>query len=428
MDCVEAGEKYLASLTHWNGGKTFDLEVTQKLMAALGNPQDAVCSVHVAGTNGKGSVCALLSSMLRAEGFKVGQFTSPHLIDVRERCMIDGAPVSREQFFRAAYVVEQAAREVGVAPSFFEAVTAISFWVFSEAKVDWMVIEVGLGGRLDATNVLKRPEATVITTIDFDHEHILGDTLSKIAREKAGIIKECVAVFCGKLHAEASDVICEVAKVKHSKYWQLDDRFLGCLDLSGLALKGRYQRENAAVAISVARFLGLAETSIAQGLEGVSWPGRLELTSCHFAEKRVPVLLDVSHNPAGLTTLIDYLRGECCSAIRPYKSLTFVVSILDRKDWRTMLGQFKQFSQELEETNGVASQFIFTASGHSAQVPCKDLAAHFRCEGSFATDPCQKALCCALEMATADSLIVVTGSLYLVGALREYVIGAKALS
>ena len=195
----------LESLPLRDGTRFTGLDVQRDVLARLGNPQDSVLAFHVAGTNGKGTVCAILSTVLRETGARVGQFVSPHLHDVCERCLLDGTPVSRGEFNRALKLVFRAAD--GVELSYFALSYLASCLVFKNEQCDYVVIETGLGGRLDSTNLMYRPNACVITSVDHDHTHILGDTLTEIAREKAGIMREGVPCFLGNVDAEVREVV-----------------------------------------------------------------------------------------------------------------------------------------------------------------------------------------------------------------------------
>ena len=201
------GLKYLSSLAPWKGKGGFTLDKMRALMAELGNPQDTYHSVHIAGTNGKGSVTVALAAMAGAAGFRTGMTISPHLGTMNERIVIDGAPITDELLDIQATKVAEAQERLNIELSFFEGITACAFLAFHAVGVDWAILEVGLGGRLDATNVVRSPRACVIVSIDFDHQDILGPTLECIASEKAGIIKPRAPVYVGSVSKEARDVI-----------------------------------------------------------------------------------------------------------------------------------------------------------------------------------------------------------------------------
>jgi len=296
-------------------GIKFGLDNISTIVARLGHPERAFQSVHVAGTNGKGSVVAMVDAALRAAGHRSARYTSPHLVDLTERFTIDGQPVARDRL--AAVVVEiratieqlQAEGALAVQPTFFEVTTAAAFELFRRAGVDVAVLEVGLGGRLDATNVVS-PIATAITSIDFDHQKFLGNTLSEIATEKAGIVKPGIPVVVGELHPEASAAIEEVARRRRSPVIRAT---AGDVDNLTVGLRGAHQRANAAVAVRLLQIVGasgltLPRQAVAAGLADPHWPGRLDLRRLSGNRE---VLLDAAHNPAGAAALASYLKAEC---------------------------------------------------------------------------------------------------------------------
>ncbi len=348
MNRVSAGLSYLNSLKPWNGRGGFSLTELKEVLKRLGDPQDLVPAVHVAGTNGKGSVTAAVASILGRCGYSVGMNISPHLERINERIVIDGKECSDEFLGEFAYAVRQAATRAVVELSFHEAITALAFLGLAENKMDWSVIEVGLGGRLDASNVISRPAATAIVTISFDHQAILGDSLAKIAREKAGIIKPGAPLVTGAVGQEADVVISGLAKgVPHYKFGRdFDVRpsgvvgehpigFLGKgfpgADLIKFefssALRGRHQAHNLGVAAAVGCVLGMPVDGIKGGLEGVFWPGRLEVGEVSGRE----VVLDCAHNEAGIASFTSFLESRGARDI----DLTF--GVLDTKNWRAMV-------------------------------------------------------------------------------------------
>ena len=303
---------YLFSLEQF--GIKFGLDSIRALLARLGNPQQAFRSIHIAGTNGKGSVTAMVDAALRAAGHRSARFTSPHLIDLSERFVIDGRPVGRDDMRRAADDIRRAIESavadgtLAAAPTFFEATTAMAFDLFRRAQVEFAVVEVGLGGRLDSTNVID-PVVTAITSIDFDHQRYLGDTLAAIAGEKAGIIKPGVPVIVGEVAPEAMAVIAATARSRGAELIRSDAaaRDYGPI---ALGLAGAHQAANAQVAMRVLealerRGVAIGRDAIVDGLTHVAWPGRLD-------RRRLPggahVLLDAAHNPAGAAALASYLR------------------------------------------------------------------------------------------------------------------------
>lgn len=308
-------------------GIKFGLENIEALVASLGHPERAYKTIHIAGTNGKGSVTAIVDTALAAAGHRSARYTSPHLVDIRERFVIAGQLVGADALDRAIVDVRahidalRAAGKLSVQPTFFEVTTAIAFELFKRAGVDVAVIEVGLGGRLDATNVVS-PEATAITSIAFDHEQYLGHSLRAIAGEKAGTIKRGVPVVVGAVTADAEEAIERVARERGAPIVRAWDgvtvgrassaptRFMlrtpandyGAVEL---ALAGAHQIGNAVVAVRLLELIGVPAAAIVEGLARVSWPGRLELR--RFPDGR-ELLLDAAHNPAGAAALASYLH------------------------------------------------------------------------------------------------------------------------
>jgi dihydrofolate synthase / folylpolyglutamate synthase len=306
---------YLFSLEQF--GIKFGLENIAALVARLGHPERAFRSVHIAGTNGKGSVTAMVDASLRAAGHKSARYTSPHLVDLAERFVIDGHPVGHDALVAAVADVRDAIDDLrrsgalDVQPTFFEVTTAVAFELFRRAKVEVAVLEVGLGGRLDATNVVAPPHllATAITSIAFDHQLYLGSTLKEIALEKGGIVKPGVPLVVGPLPAEAMAAIEAVARERTAPIVHA-----AADDVAGLTLglRGGHQIANAAIAVALLRILdrhGVAvpPQAAAAGLAEPGWAGRLDTRS--MADGR-ELLLDAAHNPAGAAALASYLEAE----------------------------------------------------------------------------------------------------------------------
>ena len=301
-------------------GAKLGLERMRDLLAGLNHPERSQRFVHVAGTNGKGSTAAMIASILRQSGLRTGLNTSPHLTEPTERININGSPVTKDQFAAAFATVHQAAEQMLLAekldahPSYFETVTAMAFLIFKD-RCDLSVIEVGLGGRLDATNVIT-PELCVITPIAYDHEAYLGNTLPLIAAEKAGILKPGVPVVMARQEPAAQTVIqnrarelnCPLIRAEdfplvnveanaHGSRFELENEHYTC------PLAGRHQIENAKAAILATKALGISSQHIRLGLAAVKWPGRLEFISRH-----PDFVLDGAHNPAGAAALAAYIR------------------------------------------------------------------------------------------------------------------------
>jgi len=385
------------------------------LLEALGNPQHAFRIVHVAGTNGKGSTCAMIESGLRAAGYRTGLFTSPHLVEPTERIQIAGRPVGAGQFAAAFDQVHACAEKllrlerIDLHPTYFESVTAMAMVVFRECGVEIAVLEVGLGGRLDATNVVT-PELCVVTPVDFDHEAYLGKSLESIAWEKAGILKPGARAVFAQQRAEAEGVLEARAAalgvaVTHSSEVAISGVTLhargGDFLWDGLPvscpLAGEHQAENARTAIAALWQLGVAPEAIRQGIAQTAWPGRLERVGVN-----PEIILDGAHNPASARALADYLD-------RFYEP---------RRVW-LIYGAMRD--KAVEEMAAIlfprAGHVIVTAPAQSRALrpeSIRDLADHgdIRVAANI-----HAALALAAEASPEDTIFV-TGSLFLVGEAR----------
>ena len=327
----EETEAFLYKLR--NAGSKYSLDRMRRIMAALGNPQEKYPTIHIAGTNGKGSTAAMVESILRNSGLKTGMFTSPHLVYLGERVQVDRVPVSKGRLLalvkriRDIVDAEFNPSDTENYPSFFEYMTALAFLDFFESRVDCAVIEVGLGGRLDSTNILTRPELCAITSIGFDHTQLLGDTYEKIASEKAGIIKSEVPVLCGWLPDEAMRTVENVAGQRNSKVYKIPEIFYG-KGLPRTSLYGEFQRRNAAMAFVAARLLkeraessaapkifsGITEKIIRRGLLSVNWDARWQTVPIPGGKK---IILDASHNEECARVLDSNLSSFCASNPKP---------------------------------------------------------------------------------------------------------------
>jgi dihydrofolate synthase/folylpolyglutamate synthase len=409
-------------------GMKFGLDNMRILCEALGNPQQRFQSVIVAGTNGKGSVTAMLATALHAAGHRTARYTSPHLERLEERFVIDEREVQSNQLRRVADDVRSAIeRLTGQGrlqgpPTFFECTTAIAFELFSRADVAVAVLEVGLGGRLDATNIVT-PLAAAITTIDFDHQAQLGDTLDSIAYEKAGVIKDGIPVVIGPLPPVADHVVSEVCQARRARLVRaldrvrIDDGIIGeapgvtfttperRLPEVHLALGGRHQRLNAAIVIAVLEELnrvGVAvdTSSMARGLGDTRWPARLERRRWHDAD----VLLDAAHNPAGARALADYLRDI------GWTEISLVTAALRDKDVEGILAPLLPCCRSLICTTPVSPRAL-TAAQLAARASVMPEAPQLI---ETIDDPGD-----ALRRACRPGArVVVAGSIFLVGPLR----------
>jgi dihydrofolate synthase/folylpolyglutamate synthase len=296
------------------------------ILEALGQPQDSFRSILIAGTNGKGSTGAMLESILRNQSLKTGYYTSPHLIDIRERIQINRKLISKQEFedvlskvFEAVDSMMASAR-LETPPTYFEVLTASAFLHFHKSKIDFAVVEVGLGGRFDATNVISQ-NVSIITSIDYDHEEFLGKSLAQIAFEKAGIFKPETPAVLGPLPPEAAKTILEVAAQLNCHVSKFDPSAIQNLHLAEgfpvfnfrnlpirVNLRGRYQANNAGVALTACeelRSIGIdiSDNAMIEGLNKVEWPGRLDML-----QQNPAVLLDCAHNPMGVRSLAEFLK------------------------------------------------------------------------------------------------------------------------
>ncbi|MCU0852517.1 MAG: bifunctional folylpolyglutamate synthase/dihydrofolate synthase [Thermoplasmata archaeon] len=409
-------------------GIKLGLDNVSEFLSRIGNPQKDFRSIHITGTNGKGSVCAFVARMLEEHGLKVGLYTSPHLVDFRERIKINGEEIPEPDVVRIGHelrtvmqsmVSESAEKQL----TFFEFTTGMAFRFFSERKVDLVVAEVGLGGRLDATNVLQ-PEVSAITRIGLEHTNYLGATLPEIAREKAGIIKAGVPVITCERGPAALGVIENMCERKGSALRKIGRDFdVGGIsqDLSGTSFEyrgrltlgsvrinvlGAYQAENAAAAIAVVEELNekgysITEQEIRQGLHATRWPGRLEVVS------KVPFLMfDGSHNPDGVKTTVGVLSAL---GLTP---MTFVIGCMDDKDYRHIVRGLAP----------VAVRMIVTQAKYKRALPATILAKvaseEFGGPVEAIEDPGK-----AIERAMAGDTgkgVCVIGSLYLVGEAMQW--------
>ena len=281
-------------------GMKLGLQRTQQIMDVCGNPHIGMSSIQVAGTNGKGSVCAMLSNILKMAGYKTGLFTSPHLVNVNERIRINGIPISNQEIETFIQKYKIAIERIGT--TFFETITAMAFWYFKNKGVDIAVLETGLGGRLDSVSICE-PIATIITPISLDHLEILGETLPQIAFEKAGILKEGVICISAQQETAATKVLIEEAYKKRApiQFINGDNNFEYKLNIHG-----KSQHENAQLTVSALHFLqdfNISDENIIDGLKSVKWYGRNQII-----QKYPLVIFDVAHNLAGMKSFLEYYK------------------------------------------------------------------------------------------------------------------------
>ncbi|MBW4574778.1 MAG: bifunctional folylpolyglutamate synthase/dihydrofolate synthase [Aphanothece sp. CMT-3BRIN-NPC111] len=392
-------------------GVHLGLERIQRLLADLGNPHHSVPVIHVAGTNGKGSVCAYLSAVLTEAGYRVGRYTSPHLIDWTERICINEQPISSETLGELLLAVQDAIRTDTETPTQFEVITAAAWLYFAQQQVDVAVVEVGLGGRLDATNVCDRPLVSIITSISREHWQQLGPTLADIATEKAGILKPGCPAVVGLLPPEAKAVIAQkIAQLGCPAVWPQPARQIGegWAEYQGikypLPLLGDIQLINSALAIAALQILcsqgwKISEQAIAAGMAKTNWPGRLQWTTW----KNHRLLIDGAHNPAAAQALRQYV--DTCGV-----SVTWVMGMLSTKDHAEIFKALLQSGDRLylvpvPDHSSADPEHLATLAGNI----CPQL-------GDRRTFPnLTKGLEAATSTATAKNLLVLCGSLYLVG-------------
>lgn len=397
---------------------SFDLSRMKKLLSKLGNPQDKSRCVHIAGTNGKGSVASMTASALSACGYKTGLYTSPHLVTFRERIRINGEMIQKQDVIDCVSVLRVAVKDIEEL-TFFDVWTSLAFYHFAQQKTDYAVLEVGMGGRLDSTNVVT-PLVSVITPVSMDHRSKLGDTVEKIAFEKAGIIKNGIPAVSAPQVENVSSVLKEVASGKGSKLTVIgEDVFYNDksekdiiyhgikwdLPSVSIPLNGKFQHQNTATTLAVLETLSCSDNGILPGkvMEGISnvyWPGRLQkISECP------EVIVDGACNIDAMESVRDYLleRGN--------PNTVAVIGICGDKDIREVLGVLKD----------TVSAYVFTRAENPRALPARDL-----CNYAPENIPCHvepessRALGKAYSIAGDDGLVIVTGSLYLIGEIFSY--------
>ncbi|UCD95243.1 MAG: bifunctional folylpolyglutamate synthase/dihydrofolate synthase [Candidatus Zixiibacteriota bacterium] len=338
-------------------GVKLGLENITKFLGKIGHPHNLFPSVHIAGTNGKGSCAAYIESILRQAGYRTGIFTSPHLVDYRERIRVNGRHIEKK------FIIDFVGKYRGLISrnriTFFETCTALAFCYFAHKKVDIAVVETGLGGRLDATNAL-RPVLSIITDISFDHTNVLGDTLRKIAFEKAGIVKDGIPALVGVVKREPRAEIARACRRRKAPIFYLNHADFGRdgrpfrfdYDHNGLnirrlepSLHGNHQITNAALAVRAAQILSLSgfpvrKKHIREGLNKTVWPGRFQTIT---AAGKPTVILDVGHNPAGIKAMVD-----CFKELYPGRKADIVIGFVRNKDLRKSVGHIRPLVRRVE--------------------------------------------------------------------------------
>ena len=421
--------------THSPGHSSFHLERMSLLMQQLGDAHLAVPTVHIAGTKGKGSTSAMTTAILAAQGYKVGLYTSPHLHSATERIRVNGEPVSQQEFASVVESIWPVVERVGSTGGYggvttFEAMTAMAFVHFRRVEADFQVMEVGLGGRLDSTNIVK-PRVCAITSISLDHIATLGDTIAKIAFEKAGIIKEGVPVVVSPQTDEAMAVIVDVAFERGAPLLSVADSFSWQKrrsDLRGQSftlsspessydmetpLLGDYQMENAATAVAVAETLReqgveLDDTSIVGGIRDVHWPARLQILSTPEEGGKM-LVVDGAHNPYSMGRLVETLRANFS-----YERLILIFGALSGHSAAGMLRALAPLSPQVLATH---SRHPRSASGATVA----QMAGELGMKVVFASENVGEATRHALAMAESNDLVLGTGSLSVAAEVTEEV-------
>ncbi len=430
-------EEYLNSFTNYEqipgityAGAGYSLGHVEELLRRMGNPQSAARTIHIAGTKGKGSVAAMIAQVLSASGYRTGLYTSPHFHTLRERISIDGSLIPKAEFATAMDEIKPFTESMKQDTSFrqltyFEVLTALTFVYFQKKRVDFQVLEVGLGGRLDATNVVANPAVCVITPISLDHTQLLGNTLDEIAREKAGIIKSgCWAVISPQ-PLEAAVVIAQICREREAKAVQVGkdvtwrkvstDLQSQSLEIGGrtrsyqvsIPLLGDFQLENAATTVAALEILSsdgfdISAASIGQGLAKVRWPGRFQIL-----RQRPTVVIDGAHNVASMRRLVDNIK-----AYFPGKRILLVFGTSCDKDIPGIINELASLSP----------QVIVTQASHSRAAPLAALATEFSKRGiePETRRTITEAISRALSSASKTDVVCVTGSLFVVAEALDY--------
>lgn len=400
-------------------GIKLGLDVIGHMLDRLQNPQDTFSCIHIAGTNGKGSIAAGLAHILRASGFRVGLYTSPHLIRFNERIIVNGAEASDKEIV-AAYLAVKAISKTGRDATFFEYTTAMALHLFAKANVDWAIIETGMGGRLDATNILS-PELCVISNISMEHRFYLGRTIAEITGEKGGIIKNNTPVVTGVTQKSAIDILQKIAAQKSAPLYRLGDQFAVRRDrnchfsYSGInhqwknmktGLPGSHQIDNAALILAACEVLmqkgvPVFPDQIKKSLATYSWPGRLEIipASCGINPE---IVIDGAHNLMAARKLGKFLKQAYAA-----KNITLVIGILDDKPFESILQSLLPYcarviltEPDIDRSLSPEKLLPFTQSVINDTVIVKDVAS---------------AVKAAIETTPQDHVICIAGSLYVVG-------------
>lgn len=404
-------------------GETTGVERAGKLLELLGNPDKNLKIIHIAGTNGKGSVCSYIDDILKKSGYKTGLFTSPHLVTIRERIQVDGELISREDFTQYFNKVYETARANNLKLAYFDFFFGAAMLYFDKCKVDYVVLETGLGGSLDATNAVHNPLCCVITTISLEHTAILGDTIKKIAEQKAGIIKQGVPVVYADDN-EASGVIEDIAHSKNSycygvspQQYQIIKNFNGCIDFSlhneyyinnclRLATPAIYQVENVSIAITVCRplkhlyHIDIKDSAIVDSAGSHIWQGRMEKLTDN-------IYVDGAHNPQGIQSFVNSVNGMYADSTDKAALLFSVVSD-------------KNFEQMISILCGckVFARIAITVTGGIRHLDKEYISAAFKRHTDIEVEVYDSAKEAVLALKN-EPMVFCTGSLYLVADIRK---------
>ncbi|MDY6792328.1 MAG: folylpolyglutamate synthase/dihydrofolate synthase family protein [Thermodesulfobacteriota bacterium] len=417
IDLYHSTLKSMYSLRRF--GIKLGLSTIRKILTSLGNPQHNFSCIHLAGTNGKGSVASSLASILNASGYKTGLYTSPHLVRFNERITVDRRPITDDRVVESYQAVKQV-HHGNREPTFFELTTAMAFYEFSRQKVNWAVIETGMGGRLDATNIIN-PALSIITNISVEHREYLGNTIAEIASEKGGIIKSRIPVVTGIKQKSAVSVVKKIAREKQADFFLLGDHFRVKRSKSGTftyfgmdrtwrnlqtGLLGNYQVDNAALAVAACEVLNrkkanISIESIRQGLTKNHWPGRLEVV-CQDPF----ILLDGAHNLIAARNLARYLSNNLSN--RP---ITLVVGILDDKPYQAMLKSLLPVCKSAIITSPKINRAL---APETLSAVAKRFISHITIIPDVG-----KAVKYAIKNSQPGDAVCIAGSLYVVGEAKE---------
>jgi dihydrofolate synthase/folylpolyglutamate synthase len=402
----------------------------KRLLEVLGNPQEHLKIIHVAGTNGKGSTCTMLEAILEKQGYSVGVYTSPHLVKYNERIKINTIPISDLEFSDLTEAVikqcEQMIKQGFEQPTTFEVITAIAFCYFYAKQVDYLLLEVGLGGRFDATNVIGSPILSIITSIGMDHMDYLGHTLEAIASEKGGIIKKNSPTVLYLQSKEVYNVINDICIDKNSKLYYLTTRQIHIesnnldktifsihtdyYDYNNITLSmiGDYQLYNAStvlLAVEALRDLDIeiSEQAILKGLEQVRWPGRMELIST-----KPYILLEGAHNFDGIQMLVDYIKNHLSQ-----KNITLLIGVLKDKEYQTMMALLIPVVNQVVVTQPLSHRALDFEQFYN-------IVNHYGLP-TYKEKDVGKALTIAKEITKIDEVIICAGSLYLIGQIKQII-------